>query len=133
MDYSSILDQYSDYPTRSSGGNPIISLIIWAALVLAYWFIFMKANEPGWKSIVPFLNTWTMFELAYGGSGWKMILYLVPGLNIVVHVAFSIRFAQAFGMHWAFGLGLAFLPNIFYLILAFGPFTYRGPATNSFL
>lgn len=129
MDYY----DYSDYVSSSGGGgNPFLSLAVSAAMILAYWFIFMKANEPGWKSIVPFLNTWTMFELAYG-AGWKMLLLLVPGLNIVVYFAFNIRFAQSFGKSWLFGLGLCFLPPVFFLILAFGGCTYHGAAGNGFL
>lgn len=131
MDYLTLADAYSDYGAAAGGGSAAGSLIGFAAQVIALWFMFMKANEPGWKSIIPFLNLFTMFELAYG-SGWKMLLLLVPGLNIVLYFAYNIRLAQSYNAHWAFGLGLAFLPTVFYLILAFGPFQYVG-STSKFL
>lgn len=133
VDYSDYYDLIeSSSSSGRSSGNPAISVISTVVLVVAYWFIFMKANEPGWKSIVPFLNIWTLFELAYD-AGWKMLLLFVPGLNIVLYFAFNIRLAQSFGKTWLFGLGLCFLPQIFFLILAFDGSTYHGSATNSFI
>ena len=34
----------------------IVSLVIWVLLIIAYWKMFTKAGEPGWKSIIPIYN-----------------------------------------------------------------------------
>ncbi len=127
MDYLALTESSS-----GGSGSSFFSLIVYAALILGYWILFMKADEPGWMSLIPFLNTWIMFKLAYG-AGWKCLLLLVPILNIVIYFAFNIRFAQAYGKGVLFGIGLALLPNLFTLLLAFGRSTYQGPATYGFL
>lgn len=44
----------------ASLGTIFILVIGWYILqVVAYWKIFEKAGEPGWKAIVPFYNTYT--------------------------------------------------------------------------
>ncbi len=119
----------SAYSDTGSSGSPVFSLLLSAVLVLANWFIFMKAGEPGWFSIIPGLNAWTLFRIVYG-SGWKCLLLLVPGLNIVVYVMFCIRFAQAFGMGIICGIAMIFVSPLIMLLAAFGPFQYKGSCYN---
>lgn len=107
-------------------GSTIFSLLQWAALLLGYWILFMKAGEEGWMSLVPLLGTYKMFEMVYG-NGWKMLLMLVPGLNIVLWIGYCIRFAQVFDRHWAFGIGMLFCPQIMILYFAFSSARYTGP------
>ncbi len=110
----------------NNNGSSIFTLLLNAALILGYWFLFVKAGEPGWMSIIPFLNLYKMFEMVYG-NGWKMFLLLVPGLNIVLWIGYCIRFAQVFDRHWVFGLGMLFLPQLFTLYFAFSSARYTGP------
>ena len=104
---------------------------MWAALLVANWFLFEKAGEPGWYSIIPFFSIYKMFEIVYG-NGWKALLLLVPLLNIVVGIAFAFRYAQAYGQGILWGFIMLFFPNIATLYLAFGPAKYTGP-TYSFI
>ena len=57
---------------------------------------------------------------------------LLSGLLSIVSCAFMIiadcSLAKAFGYEGAFGIGLFFLPAIFYSILAFGSHTYTDPS-----
>ncbi|NLX82319.1 MAG: hypothetical protein GXZ04_00655 [Clostridiales bacterium] len=95
-------------------------------LLIAHWLIFEKANQPGWKSLIPFYNSYTTFKIAWG-QGWLFLLILIPVVNIVVVCMMSIKLAHSFGKSTAFGWGLVFLPGIFHMILGFGSAQYQGP------
>ncbi|MDD6491220.1 MAG: DUF5684 domain-containing protein [Firmicutes bacterium] len=104
----------------------IVSLVISVLTIIAMWKIFKKAGKPGWASIIPFYNTYCLFDLAWG-NGWLFLLSLVPCVNIVVMIMLYFKLAKAFGKGTAFGFGLLFLNTIFVLILGFGNAEYVGP------
>ena len=104
----------------------IISLVISVLTIIAMWKIFKKAGKPGWASIIPFYNTYCLFDLAWG-NGWLFLLSLVPCVNIVVMIMLYFKLAKAFGKGTAFGFGLLFSNTIFFLILGFGNAEYVGP------
>lgn len=116
----------------TSGVASIISLVFYVIMIIGNWKIFEKAGEAGWKSIIPFLNTYIMFKIVYG-SGWKFLLIFVPILGEVLAITYCFRLAQAYGKGTGFGIGMLLLSPIFYLILAFdNKAQYQGPC-NSFL
>lgn len=130
MDYSSYYDTSAG--SGSSAGSMVISLLIYAVMVLANWFLFEKAGEPGWKSLIPGLNVWTMFEITYGAV-WKCLLLLVPVLSIAVSIMYPFRQAQAYGQGIGFGFLNFFLSPVANCIMAFsGNIKYYGPC-GSFL
>ena len=57
-----------------------------------------------------------------------MILFFLPCANIVAAVMVSLDVARKFGQGTGFGLGLAFLPFIFYPMLGFGSAQYNRNA-----
>lgn len=128
MDYSSFMDTYQQTSSGSGGsfGGSVISMLLSIATIVAAWFLFEKAGEAGWQSIIPFYSIWVMFRIVYG-AGWKCLLLLVPILNIAVLIMFPFRLAKAYNGGLPMGLGCLFLPQVFQCILAFGPFTYSGP------
>ncbi len=113
------------------GGTSIIVLIIQVlilvAVVAGFWMTFVKAGKPGWAAIIPIYNVIVLLEIA-GKPLWWIILYLIPCVNIVVAILVAIDVAKSFGKGAGFGLGLAFLPFIFYPILGFGDAKYQGAA-----
>lgn len=113
-----------------NGGAALFGFAFWLALVLvmivAMWKMFEKADEQGWKSLIPFYNTYTLFRIA-GRNGWGFLLLLVPIVNLVVTVMVSIDLAKHFGRSTAFGvIGLFFFSAIGYLILGYGDAEYVG-------
>ncbi len=104
----------------------IISLVVYVLLIVAWWKIFQKAGEAGWKSLIPIYNLYILFKIVWG-NGWMCLLMLIPCVNIVIDILMSIKLAKAFGKGTGFGIGLIFLPNIFALILGFGDAQYIGP------
>jgi hypothetical protein len=94
-------------------------------LIVCYWKLYEKANEPGWAAIVPFYNSYVLFKMAFG-NGWMFLLLLVPIVNIVFAIMLPFKLAKAFGESSGFGVGLWLLPVVFYPILAFGKSKYVG-------
>lgn len=104
----------------------VLYLVLAILLIVARWKIYEKAGEEGWKSLIPFYNTYIMFKIAWR-NGWLFLLELIPIANIVIAIICMVKLSKAFGQGGGFALGLIFLPNIFELILGFGHYNYVGP------
>ncbi|HVU17547.1 MAG TPA: DUF5684 domain-containing protein [Candidatus Didemnitutus sp.] len=98
-------------------------------MIIAYWKVFTKANQPGWAVLIPFYNLYIMLKIA-GRPGWWLLLFLLPLVNFVITIMVMLDIAKSFGRGAGFGLGLAFLGFIFFPILGFGSSTYRGPSAT---
>ncbi len=107
----------------------IIYLALAGLIIAGWWMVFTKANEEGWKAIIPFYNIYVLLGIV-GREGWWLILFLIPLVNVVVWIVVSLDLAKSFGRSAAFGIGLVFLPFIFAPILGFGSATYAGPAAK---
>lgn len=129
--------------------------VIWMVLQLvAWWRIFTKAGEKGWKCLIPIYSTYIQFKIAWDTMYfWIMLLLplatgLVGAIGVVIGgvlglvisllvLAASVvaaiisitqlyRLSQAFGHGVGFTLGLLFLQPIFILILGLGGDQYLG-------
>ena len=116
---------YYEYQTAPSPFASFLSLLLGVAGIVACWLLFKKAGKPGWASIVPFYNVYTVFEITWG-NGWRFLMLLIPIYNIVLGIQTCIKLAKAFGKSGGFAAGLVFLPYIFIPLLAFGKETYQG-------
>ena len=129
----------------------VISLVWYIIMVIANWRIFTKAGEAGWKSIIPFLNTYVLFKIAWNiKMFWIMmgtliagsictsiageqggVLAIIGGLfslaSCVVGIIVVHKLSKSFGHGIGFTLGLLFLSPIFTLILGLGSSEYIGP------
>ena len=97
--------------------------------LVAFWFIFSKFGEPGWKAVIPFYNTYIWYKYTWG-NGWYFLFLLVPIANIVFYILTMIKTAKAFGHNEGFAVGLIFLPPVFLLILALNEDRYLGYPVN---
>ena len=95
----------------------MIGLLIF--LVVAMWKVNQKAQEPGWAVIIPIYAQLVMARIG-GKSAWWVLLYLIPGLNLIAYFVLSFGIAERFRKSALYGVGLALLPFIFYPMLAFG-------------
>lgn len=96
-------------------------------MIASWWKMFSKAGQPGWAAIIPILNLYFFCKVA-GRPGWWLILMFIPLVNFIIIIILCIDIAKAFGKGVGFGIGLIFLPFIFYPILAFGSAQYQGTA-----
>lgn len=101
--------------------------VVWILSIVAMWKVFEKADEAGWKSIIPLYNTYTLCRIA-GRNGWWMLGLLVPFVNIIILLIIAIDLAKHFGRSTAFGVVAVWLFSIVgLLILGFGDAKYVGP------
>lgn len=109
----------------------MIELIFFILVCAGLWKIFQKMGYAGWMGLIPFYNMYIIFKELYG-NGWRMLLLLIPLYNIYLMFRYNIDLAKRFNIHWAFGLGLVFIPEIFIPILGFADFRYgrRIPEIN---
>lgn len=120
------------YAAAASGVSAvyvILSLAISVLTLVAMWKLFVKAGRAGWKCLIPFYNTYCLYDIA--GNGWLFLLMFVPCVNVVVGIMMLFKLAKAFGQGTGFGFGLLFLNTIFILILGFGSAEYVGPQVSS--
>jgi len=99
-------------------------------MIMGMWIIFTKAGKPGWAAIIPIYNLIVQLDIV-GRPLWWILLLLIPLVNVILWFIVSIDLAKSFGKGIGFGIGLAFFPFIFHLILAFGSATYQGPVARA--
>jgi len=115
-------------PLQSDGAGIILLLVYLAVIVVSVaglWRTFEKADQPGWASIIPILNVYYMLKIA-DRDAWWLILFFIPIISLIPAIIVPIDIAKNFGKGAGFGLGLAFLPFIFYPLLGFGDAHYNG-------
>ena len=123
------MDEQSLQMSASAGGMGIVGLIIYLAvivlLIVSGWKINVKAGKPGWAVLVPIYGTLVNLEII-GKPAWWIVLFFVPIVSVVIVFVISIEMAKVFGKGAGFGIGLVFLPFVFYPMLAFGSAQYKG-------
>jgi Family of unknown function (DUF5684) len=124
------------YPVKNFGGfmkdfGPIfgtwLPLIAGLVMVVSLWQIFEKAGKPNVASIIPFYNSFVLFEII-DWSGWWLLALFIPVVNILVLSYASYELGQRFDQSTSFSIGLVLLPFIFYPILAFSSVQYFRPS-----
>jgi hypothetical protein len=124
-----------DYNYGYEGGIGFVGWLFYMAIIVlmlvSMWKVFVKAGKPGWACLIPIYNTLVMLEIV-GKPWWYLLLMLIPVVNIVIWIMISLDMARVFGKGSGFGIGLAFLPMIFYPILAFGDAKYQGAPAPSY-
>lgn len=119
--------------------------------VIGMWKIFEKTGKPAWHALIPFLNTYDMYDICwdrrYGiaaiiaelttnainqkgedaGSFLKALAGLVGIALLVLNAMFCSKLAKSFGKGGGFAVGLFFLQPIFLILLGFGDASYLGP------
>ena len=97
----------------------LISLAILVITLVAMWKIFVKMGEPGWKGLIPIYNVFKIYEIS-GRSGWLVLLFLIPCINLVAAWLLADSLGDIFGKSFGYKVGLFLIPGIMHLILGFG-------------
>ena len=108
----------------------IMSIAAAVFMIATMWKVNEKGGKPGWAAVVPIYNEVVLLQLA-GKSGWWVLLYFIPLVNIIIYFIARIDLAKSFGRGAGFGLGLIFLPVIFFPILAWDDPEYVGPPSGT--
>ena len=134
----------------------IFTLVYVAVSFVLRWNMFIKAGEPGWKSLIPFYSDYTEWKIAGFGKEYIQLLLLGIGvvivsllfsllgafgaiINVILWIVYSVLsviitirkcicLAHCFGKDDTFGLvGLLIFSSIGTLILSWGNCTYTAP------
>jgi Family of unknown function (DUF5684) len=106
-------------------------LILVVLLIVAYWKIFTKAGEAGWKSIIPIWNVIVLLKIV-GRPWWWLLLLFIPFVNFIILIIVALDLGKSFGKSTVFSIfGLIIFSVVGYLILGFGDAKYVGPAAGS--
>jgi len=62
-----------------------------------------------------------------GKPGWWLLLFLIPGVNLIFAIWTMNMISKSFGKDEGFTVGLLLLSIIFWPILGFGSAKYLGP------
>jgi hypothetical protein len=121
----SVMDSFVPLQTSGSVGIELFAVLAVTIVIFAgFWKTFEKAGEPGWAAIIPIYNLYVLVKIS-GNAWWWFILFFIPVINFFATVKLSIDIAGKFNRGVLFGLGLTFLPFIFYLLLGFGDYQYQ--------
>lgn len=99
-----------------------------ALQIIGLWKIFEKANEQGWKAVIPFYNLWVWIRIT-GKPWWWFVLLFVPVINVLVYLSMLVEVAKVFGKFdfWNQALSVLFAP-FYFLYLGFsGREDFIGP------
>jgi hypothetical protein len=103
----------------------IFGFILALLTIIGVWKMFTKAGEKGWKSIIPFYNTYILFKIA-GYNGWWFLGLIIPVLNIVLAIMLAIGLAKNFGKGVLFAIfAILLLSPLGFWIIGFGGSEYR--------
>lgn len=126
----SIEQALNDFLGLFFGFMIVIFIFFFAIIVFSYvcnWKIFEKAGIAGWKCLIPFYNSYLMFQITWG-DGLYFLLLFVPLVNYIIMIITFLKLSQAFGQEDIFTVGLILLAPIFLGILAFNKdIEYLGP------
>lgn len=131
-------------------GVIVLSAASYILIDVAKWFIFKKAGQKPWKSLIPFYNIYMLHKIVWEtATFWismgmiicgavlealfhqstavLVITTLLETAGTVLELIEAVKIAKSFGKSTAFGFGNFFLPFIFLPIIAFGKAEYIGP------
>ena len=108
-------------PVNTGMSTSFLLVILFVALLIvaSMWVVFEKGGQDGWKSLIPIYNMYVLM-LVCEKPGWWFILLFIPLVGTVFYLLAMLALAERFGRGPLFGVGLTFLPMIFFPLLAFG-------------
>jgi len=74
----------------------IVFIVTAVAIQAGLWGVFVKAGQPGWKSLIPVYNYWICIHIVEKPKWW-LILIVVPVVNLVMPIVLIIEFCKYFG------------------------------------
>lgn len=116
---------YSNVFENTSGVGTVISIILGLVAIVSIWKLFEKANLPGWAAIIPIYNVYNYFKMSMG-SGWFILLTIIPIVGPVMYIISCIMLAKSFGRGILAGILVCVVPFIMLPIIAFSDDQYVG-------
>jgi len=114
------------FTVAKGGGGFMFFLffVVWVVSAVGLWKIFEKAGKPGWGAFIPIYNLILWLEIVRRPGWWIILIYIVPIANIICLFIVIFDLAKSYGKGVGYGLGLLFLPLIFFPMLGFSDAVY---------
>ncbi|KOS07082.1 hypothetical protein AM493_14345 [Flavobacterium akiainvivens] len=97
-------------------------------LGVAFWKLFAKAGQPGWKALIPIYSAYIMLKMV-NKPWWWLLLMLIPLAGVVWAIWALNLFIRAFGKQEEYTVLSIFFPQVFFPALAFDKSAvYTNPA-----
>lgn len=109
----------------------IFGILMAIFTLIAIWFLFEKAGQPGWAAIIPIFNLLVLLRVANKPWWWifGILLGIIPWVGSILMVIWSVFIwhgvSKNFGKGIGFTVGLVLLNLVFVPILAFGKASYK--------
>ena len=111
---------------------PFLGLSAYLMFSLLLWPVFDKAGESPWKALVPFYNSYMLYEIS-GYKGWLFFLTLIPSvgqlIGCVLGALTAVSLAKKFGKTPSWGIIYLFLLFfVGWVMIAVTNMTYHSSA-----
>ncbi len=102
-------------------GLIILLPISFTIIALFAWPVFVKAGEPGWKTIVPFYNLYIWLKIINKPMWWYIFL-IIPFINVFMVMLMIVELVKCFNKQalWEQGIGVIF-PFVYLPYLGLSP------------
>lgn len=94
----------------------LIPLVIYILAIVAYWQMFTKAGEPGWKSIIPIYNIYIAYKISWKNPTPNFWIWFIASLVSGIGSGAASGEATAAGVIGAIGVIVA---GIWYIRASF--------------
>lgn len=125
-----------------------VSLIIFCLLIIiGLYKIFEKADEKGWKSLIPIYNIYMIYKIfwktkyfvllliisfvcilstyfIYSQELFELLVFILTLIFLYHQIILSIRISRSFKKNIFWSLGIIFFPYLFIIILGFNKSKY---------
>ena len=101
----------------------LISLVLFILPSFGAYLLFPKAGEPGWKAVVPVLNTYVMLKIAKRPLVW-FFLQFIPVVGWFITLGLLIEFIKTFGRFkfWEHAL-IVLTGGLYFIVIGVDPKT----------
>ena len=122
-------------------------IIFYIFVIIGYFKIYKKANEKGWKALIPFYNIYILYKIfwkikyfmflliiyficifitgfIYSQELFELLMFILTLITLYHRIILSIRISRSFKKNIFWSLGIIFLPYLFVLILGFNKAKY---------
>ena len=106
-------------------------LSVKSPLFVGRWQLFRKMGIDGWKSTVPYYNTYVLLGELYHDKSvfWKMMF--IPIYRVYLFVKFYIDLGNAFGVPTSWKWGMIFLNFVFIPLVGMSEYEYLDGAKGT--
>jgi Family of unknown function (DUF5684) len=68
---------------NGSTDDAIVGILVAVLVIAGLWRVFTKAGKPGWAALIPIYNLIVLLQIV-GKPAWWLLLFLIPGVNLIV-------------------------------------------------